>query len=84
MSVVTATDLARNTRQILDKVAGNGETIAIERNQVVVAKITPVGRPMNAAQTLAGLKPTLSPTQGEAWLSDSRYEFDNGLRDPWE
>ena len=84
MAVVSATELARNTRQILDKVAGNGETIAVERNQVVVAKIMPVSHPMTAAQTLAGLKPTLSPIQGEAWLNDSRHDFDHGIRDPWE
>lgn len=39
MNTVTATELARQTRQILDAVAGRGETVIIERNNMPVARI---------------------------------------------
>ena len=32
MQTISATELARNTREILDRVATQGETVAIERN----------------------------------------------------
>jgi hypothetical protein len=32
MQTISATDLARNTREILDKIASQGETVAIEGN----------------------------------------------------
>jgi hypothetical protein len=37
MQTVSATDLARNTREILDKVVSGGETVAIERNHTMIA-----------------------------------------------
>jgi antitoxin (DNA-binding transcriptional repressor) of toxin-antitoxin stability system len=81
--IITATDLARNTREILDMVAGQGETITVERNQMQIAQIMPPVRRMTATQALAGLTPTLTPAQGAAWLSDSKAEFDHSVRDPW-
>lgn len=39
--VITATELARNTRDILDRVAAGGETITIERNHALIAQIMP-------------------------------------------
>lgn len=40
MYTVTATALARNTREILDKVASGGETVAtIERNHTLIAQL---------------------------------------------
>ena len=84
MQTVSATDLARNTRQILDQVASRGECVLVERNHTVVAQIWPHARSMTAAQALAGLPyPTLSPDQGRAWLADSKPDFTDGVRDPW-
>ena len=84
MQIITATDLARNTRKILDQVASRGETVAIERNHIVVAKIVPPEQTMTAAQALDGLQPMLTPTQAAEWLRDSKEEFDQTIRDPWE
>ena len=90
MQTISATDLARNTREILDRVASRGETLAIERNHTVIAQIVPPVRTMNAFQVLAELTPPmLTPAQATAWLNDSKEDGgdtgDSGsaVRDPW-
>ncbi|WP_250476027.1 type II toxin-antitoxin system Phd/YefM family antitoxin [Caballeronia sp. GAFFF1] len=83
MHTITATELARQTRQILDAVARDGETVIIERNNVPVARLLPAEQAMTAAQVLAGLPTNLTQQQAKAWLSDSRADFDDALRDPW-
>lgn len=84
MQTISATDLARNTREILDKVASQGETVAIERNHTMVAHLVPPVRTMTASQALVGLAlPMLTPTQASAWLKDSRQDFGDAVRDPW-
>lgn len=83
MQTISATDLARNTREILDLVASRGETVVIERNRVLIAQIVPPDRTMTAAQAIAGLKATLKPSQAAAWLRESREVFDEAVRDPW-
>jgi len=80
---VSATELARNTRKILDEVATRGESVEIERNNVTVARIVPSIPTMTAAQALEGLRPMLTPDQARAWLEDSRGGFDETVRDPW-
>ncbi len=42
MRTVSATQLARNTREVLDAVAVQRETVEITRNDLVVARISPV------------------------------------------
>lgn len=83
MRIVSATDLARNTRKILDDVVGRGETMEIERNNVTVARLVPPETVMTAAQALAGLRPILTPDQAAAWLKESREDFDQSVNDPW-
>jgi len=84
MLTISATDLARNTREILDAVASRGETVEVQRNQTVVARIMPPQRTMTAAQAFEGLRiPALTTTQADNWLRDSRGEFDETVRDPW-
>ncbi|MFL9922572.1 type II toxin-antitoxin system Phd/YefM family antitoxin [Paraburkholderia fungorum] len=83
MQTITATELARQTRQILDAVARHGETVIIERNHLPVARLVPPEPVMTAAQALAGLPATLTPQQADAWLADSRAGFDDSVRDPW-
>lgn len=84
MQTVTATDLARNTRKIIDTVITRGETVAVERNHALVARIVPAEITMTAAQALAGLRTTLTSRQAAAWLKESREEFGDVVRDPWE
>ena len=83
-TTISATELARNTREILDRVFSAGQTVAIERNQTLIAQIMPAQRSMTAAQALSGLQlPLLTPEQANAWLSDSKENFNEELRDPW-
>jgi len=85
MRTISATDLARRTREILDAIASGGETVAIERNRVIIARITAPERTMTAAQALADLKPMLARGRGRAWLQDSqRSDCGEAVRDPWE
>ncbi|MFW5680274.1 MAG: type II toxin-antitoxin system Phd/YefM family antitoxin [Pseudomonadota bacterium] len=84
MHTISATELARRTREILDGIARGGETVAIERNRVVIAQLTAPDRTMTAAQAFAGLAPVLTGNQGRDWLRDSRTsDFDEAVRDPW-
>ena len=83
MQTISATDLARNTREILDLVATRGETVVVERNRVLIAQIIPPERTMTAAQAIAGLKTMLEPDEAAAWLKESREVFDETVRDPW-
>jgi hypothetical protein len=57
--------------------------VAVERNHMMIAKIVPPERTMTAAQALAGLQPMLTPKQADAWLKDSKQNFDETVRDPW-
>ena len=84
MRTISATDLARNTREILDTVASQGETVVIERNHTMIAQIIPPTRTMTASQALAGLGlPILTPEQAAAWIKDGRDGFGEAVRDPW-
>jgi antitoxin (DNA-binding transcriptional repressor) of toxin-antitoxin stability system len=84
MQTISATELARNTRKILDTVASRGETVVIERNHTMIAQIVPPERTMTASQVLAGLGlSVLTPKQAAAWLKDSKDDFDETVRDPW-
>ncbi len=84
MQTISATELARNTREILDSVASRGETVAVERNHTLIAQIVPPVRTMTASQAFAGLAlPMMTPTQATAWLKDSRQGFSDTVRDPW-
>ena len=83
MPIISASDLARNTSAILERIL-MGETIRVMRNRTEIAHIVPAKRTMKAAQAIAGLEGGLSPAQGESWLKDSRGEFDEMVRNPWE
>ena len=83
MPIISASDLARNTSAILERIH-MGETIRVMRNRTEIAHIVPAKRTMKAAQAIAGLEGGLSPAQGESWLKDSRGEFDEEVRNPWE
>jgi prevent-host-death family protein len=83
-STITATELSRHTREILNRVKTGGETLAVERNGVPLARILPPEPSMTAAQALADWKPMLTEEDAEAWLQDSQGDFDPSVRDPWE
>lgn len=83
MHTISATELARRTSEILDTVSARGEIVMVERNRMVVARITPPERSMTAAQALAGLEPVMTSQEADAWLHESQGTFDATVRDPW-
>ena len=83
MRTISASDLARNTSAILERIL-LGETVRVLRNRTEIADIVPARRTMTAAQAIAGLEGGLSAAEGESWLKDSRGEFDEEVRNPWE
>ena len=84
MQTISATELTRNTREILDRVATQGETVTIERNHTTIAQIMPPQKTMTASQALAGLVfPILTPQQASSWLHESKDGFSDAVRDPW-
>ncbi|MGA2650056.1 MAG: hypothetical protein ABSF28_06025 [Terracidiphilus sp.] len=82
MPVISASDLARNTSAILERVL-TGETVSVMRNRTEIAHIVPAKRTMTAAQAVAGLEGKLTAAQGNSWLKDSLGEFGEEVRDPW-
>ena len=84
MRTISATELARNSREVLDLVATRGETVAVERNHALIAMVIPAAPTMTAAQTLAGLpRPVLSAAQAAAWLNDGLQGLGDSVPDPW-
>ena len=73
MQTITATELARRTREVLDNVASRRQTVAIERNHALIATISPAEQAMTAAEALAHLPPPmLNAAQAAEWLKGSR------------
>ena len=71
MQKISATTLARKSRDVLDAVVG-GERIMVERNRILIAQIIPVASTVTVTQLLAEIRPTLKPSQAAAWLEASR------------
>lgn len=85
MQTVTATDLARNFRVMLNRVEFQHEELLIMRNNFPVARLVPGPAIMTAAEAFTDLYRTLPEGAGESWLKDSRLsEAGNSeVRDPW-
>ncbi|CAG4927264.1 type II toxin-antitoxin system Phd/YefM family antitoxin [Paraburkholderia gardini] len=83
MAIVTATDLARRTNQVLDALA-HGESVTIKRNNTVLGTITPPQRPVTVREAFQRV-PKISPEVGDRFKADIRdMGFDNEVRDPWQ
>jgi antitoxin (DNA-binding transcriptional repressor) of toxin-antitoxin stability system len=89
MKTITATDLARNLRRVLDRLVIEGEEIVIERNHEQVARLLPGPARQTALEAMADLYRTLPEDAATAWETDSRKgrrkgeRLAKGLRDPW-
>ena len=89
MKSITATELARNLRRVLDRVAIEGEEIVIERNHEQVARLLPGPARQTALEAMADLYRTLPENAAATWEADSRRgrwkgsRLDKGIRDPW-
>jgi hypothetical protein len=56
----------------------------LNRKIVEAVNTVPLSRTMTAEQAMIGLEGKLSPAQGDAWLKDSRGEFDEEVKNLWE
>lgn len=86
MKTITATELARNLRKVLDQVAETGGEYSIERNRQVVARVLPGVREQTALEAMADLYQRLPPSAAAQWEKDARTASKNlvdDLRDPW-
>lgn len=86
MQTITATELARNFRVMLDRVEFRREELLIVRNNHPVARITPGPATMTALEAFSDLYRTLPDKAGEDWLADSICDsnLDSEVRNPWE
>ena len=86
MRTVTATELARNLRAVLDAVEFRGQEIAVVRNRHPIARIVPGLPRMTALEALADLYRTLPEDVARTWLDDARGAGAGTLDevdDPW-
>jgi antitoxin (DNA-binding transcriptional repressor) of toxin-antitoxin stability system len=88
VTTLTATELARNLRTILDQLAAQGGEFVIERNHLPIARMTPMPPHRTALTVLADLYRTLPEDAAQGWLEDGRQALGEataaeGLRDPW-
>ena len=89
MKTITATELARNLRRVLDRLVIEGEEIVIERNHQQVAHLRPGPARQTALEAMADLYRTLPEDAAATWEADSRRarwkgnRLDKGGRDPW-
>ncbi len=72
MKTITATELARNVRRTLDRVALQGEEVVIERNHRKVAKLVRGQFEQNAIEAMADLYRTLPDDAAATWEADSK------------
>ena len=86
MKKISATELARNLRAVLDRVRESGEAYIVERGGQPVVQVSPTPGEQSAEQALADLYRTLPTEAAEGWLDDARQgsqALDDKLRDPW-
>lgn len=87
MKTITATELARNLRQVLDRLVLEGEEVEIERNSKRIARLIPGPGRQTALEAMADLYRTLSPDAAKGWAETGKQlgeDVDTGLRDPWD
>ena len=95
MREITATELSRNLRRILDSVEFMGEEVLVVRNNHHIARIVPGSAHLTAMEAMADIYGTLPEDAAAGWLEDSRQPFGDmnrkdsaqgrvdEMRDPW-
>jgi antitoxin (DNA-binding transcriptional repressor) of toxin-antitoxin stability system len=86
MLQITATELARKFKQMMNLVEFQGEELIIVRNNHQVAKIIPGPATMTALEAMSDLYRTLPEDAGVTWVKESREGAAttlSELRDPW-
>ncbi len=86
MHIITATELARNLRQVLDHLAAGGEDVLVERNQRPIARMIAIPPQQTALEVMADLYCTLPEAAARDWLADARASdapLYGQVNDPW-
>lgn len=88
MKTITATELARKLRQMLDSLVAGGEEILVERNHQLVARILPEPGRQTALEAMADLYRTLPEDAAAGWEADGKdmamdQATDSAVRNPW-
>ncbi|MBM2838456.1 MAG: prevent-host-death family protein [Deltaproteobacteria bacterium] len=86
MFIVTATELARNFRTMLDRVEFKHEQLIVIRNNHEVARIVPGPATMTALDAMSDIYNTMPEEAAREWIKDSRKAGKDDLgkvRDPW-
>ncbi|HXE30212.1 MAG TPA: hypothetical protein VN515_00265 [Terriglobales bacterium] len=90
MHTLTATELARNLSQVLDRLAaGQDDEVVIERNQRPIARLVPALPRQTAMDVLGGLYRTLPDEAAASWEADIRGvswkddRLQGDTPDPW-
>ena len=88
MKTISATELARNLRRVLDRIVADGEEVVIERNQQQIARLVAgPGRP-NEFEAMADLCRTVADDVAATWETDAKgsrwkgNDLAKGVRDP--
>jgi hypothetical protein len=82
MAKITEKEIANQAVARGDRLAVTGKAAGVEKATLKVAKTSPNRRRMTAAQALDGLVPLLTPSEGLAWLEQSRAGLDQELDEP--
>ena len=72
MKTITATELARNLRRVLDRIVADGEEIMIERNHQQIARLVAGPGRQNALEAMADLYRSLPEDVAATWEKDAR------------
>ena len=72
MTQVSASELARNLKKVLDRLEYEGEEIVVVRNNHPIARMIPGSPHRTALEAMADLHRTLSSGAAEGWVEDSR------------
>ena len=88
MIKVSATELARKLRKILDSVEFRGQQVVVVRNGDEIARIIAHTKKMTALEAMADLHTTLPEDAAKDWIQDSKMEsqsfFSQEIKDPWK
>ncbi len=85
MQNVTATELARRLREILDDVEFHRKSVTIIRNKRPIARLLPGAQEMTARQAMCDLHGIVGDEAAEGWQEDRRTgrTLDIEMKDPW-
>ncbi len=87
MKTMTATEVARGFRRVLNALENGGEEIVVLRNNQPVARFVPGAPRMTALEVLSDLHRKLPDDAGKTWIDDAKYldrQVVREMKDPWE